>query len=173
MFRSILAPTDGSEHAAHAVDAAIDLALKYQAQLVILHVEIHHGSAQEIRHILREGDIPADMQREIEMLQSVTAPIPVGGIRGKRTLSHKLESYVADFIIRRARKKAEDAGLTDVTSHIASGSPSKRISELAEQENIELLVMGTRGLGGLESVLQGSVSQAVRHHCHCACLTLP
>lgn len=173
MFDSILAPTDGSEHAARAVDAAIDLAVKYKARLVILHVEIQHGTAQEIEHILKGSEITPEIRHEIDKLQSISAPIPVGGVRGRRTLSRKLETHVGEFIVKRAKDKALAAGLSEVTSHITSGSPGKRIIETAAQEKISLLVMGTRGLGGLQSVLQGSVSQSVRYHCHCACLTMP
>ena len=38
MFKKILCPTDGSLHAYKALDLAIDLAKKYAAELVILHV---------------------------------------------------------------------------------------------------------------------------------------
>ena len=42
MFNKILCPTDGSDHAYKALDLAIDMAKKYAAELVILHVS--HGS---------------------------------------------------------------------------------------------------------------------------------
>lgn len=173
MFGSILAPTDGSEHAARAMEVAIDLAVKYDSRLVILHVAIHHGTAQEIMHALRGSTVPPEIQREIDRLQNVSAPIPVGGARGKRTLSQKLEQYVGDFIVKRAEEYARAAGVREVTTQITDGSPNKRIIEAAEHEKVDLLVMGTRGLGGIHGYLQGSVSQSVRSHCRCACLTIP
>lgn len=173
MFDNILAPTDGSEHAGRAIEAAVDLALKYNAKLVVLHVAIHHGTSQEITHILRDSTIPAEIQREIDKLQNVSAPIPVGGARGKRTLSPKLEQYLGEFIVKRAVDYATAAGVKKVTSHITDGSPNRRIIEALEQEKADLLVMGTRGLGGIHGYLQGSVSQSVRSHCRCACLLIP
>ena len=173
MFNSILAPTDGSEHAGRAIEAAVDLALKYDARLIILHGESSHGTAQEITHILRDSTIPPEIQREIGKLQNVSAPIPVGGSRGKRTLSRKLEQYVGEFIVNRAVDYATEAGVKEVTSHITDGSPNRRIIEATEQEKVDLLVMGTRGLGGIHGYLQGSVSQSVRSHCRCACLLIP
>ena len=38
MFNKILCPTDGSDHASKALDLAIDMAKKYKAALVIMHV---------------------------------------------------------------------------------------------------------------------------------------
>lgn len=173
MFDSILAPTDGSEHAWRAIEVAVDLATKYKSRLVILHVAIHHGTAQEINHILRDSIIPPEIRRDIDKLQNVSAPIPVGGVRGKRTLSQQLEQYVGEFTLKRAVDFAEAADVSDVISYITDGSPNRRIIEAAEQEKVDLLIMGTRGLGGIHGYLQGSVSQSVRSHCRCACLTIP
>ena len=173
MFNSILAPTDGSEHAGRAIEAAVDLALKYDARLIILHGESSHGTAQESTHILRDSTIPPEIRREIDRLQEISAPIPVGGARGRRTLSPQLEQYVGEFIVKRAEDYAKAAGVGKVATHITHGSPNKRIIEAAKEEKADLLVMGTRGLGGIHGYLQGSVSQSVRSHCHCACLTIP
>ena len=38
MFNKILCPTDGSDHSFKALDLAIDMAQKFDAELVILHV---------------------------------------------------------------------------------------------------------------------------------------
>ena len=141
MFDSILAPTDGSEHASRAMEVAIDLAVKYEARLMILHVEIHHGTAQEITHILRDSTIPPEIRREIDRLQNISAPIPVGGARGRRTLSPKLEQYVGEFIVTRAEAYANAAGVRKVATHLTYGSPKKRIIEAAEQDTPVLLGM--------------------------------
>jgi nucleotide-binding universal stress UspA family protein len=46
----------------------------------------------------------------------------------------------------------------------AAGSVSKTILRLADQNDAATIVMGSRGLTGLRSMLLGSVSQAVAHH---------
>ena len=38
MIKTVLVPTDGSDHANKAVGLASDLALKYEARMVVLHV---------------------------------------------------------------------------------------------------------------------------------------
>ncbi len=173
MFDVILAPTDGSAHANRAVDTAINLATKYRARLVVLHVLLHHATAQEIDHILEGVEVDQETQAEIRGLRSVSAPIPVGGSHGRDTLSRRLAERVGAHVVDRATRAAKAAGVEQITPVVAAGSPSKQIVEVAEQEKINLLVMGTRGLGGLQSLLHGSVSQAVRNACHCGCLTVP
>ena len=173
MFETILAPTDGSEHAGRAMDAAVDIAARYDASLIVLHVALHHASAQEVEHILEGSDIASSIRRDIDRLHKVSAPIPVGGSGGHHTLSHGLSEHIGQHVTATAVARAQKAGVRKVTSRVVSGGPAKRILEVARSENAKLLVMGTRGIGGLESMFHGSVSQSVRHACHCACLTIP
>lgn len=38
---------------------------------------------------------------------------------------------------------------------------------MAEEEGADLIVMGSRGLGGIRRALAGSVSDSVVNHAHC------
>ena len=53
----------------------------------------------------------------------------------------------------------------DVSQVVRRGTPARAI--LAESEDAELLVLGSRGRGGFRGLLLGSVSQAVLHHATC------
>ena len=56
------------------------------------------------------------------------------------------------------------------TSKMKTGSPANDLVDYAKEINADLIVMGTRGLGGLRGKLLGSVSQYVLHHSHCPVL---
>ena len=48
-----------------------------------------------------------------------------------------------------------------------AGSVIQAITEYAAGEKIDLIVIGTRGLGGFKKMLLGSVSSGVVEHAHC------
>jgi len=45
--------------------------------------------------------------------------------------------------------------------------PGESIVDLAVQEQVSMVVMGTRGLGTIRRTILGSVSDYVLHHVHC------
>ncbi|MCY0861184.1 MAG: universal stress protein [Metallosphaera prunae] len=49
----------------------------------------------------------------------------------------------------------------DVEFKVARGPPDQVISKFAEEENVDLIVLGTRGFKGLKKVFLGSVSSSV------------
>ncbi len=51
MFKKILVATDGSDQADKAVRFAAELAEKYQAQLLLLHVLLRKELSENIRHL--------------------------------------------------------------------------------------------------------------------------
>jgi universal stress protein A len=54
---------------------------------------------------------------------------------------------------------------------LLEGSPAQVIANLAESENVDLIVMGTHGRGGLTRLLMGSVAEAVVRRAPCPVLT--
>lgn len=54
---------------------------------------------------------------------------------------------------------------------LITGDPASAIAKLAEEENMELIVMGTHGRTGLMRLLMGSVAEAVVRHASCPVLT--
>ncbi|GBC74444.1 Putative universal stress protein [archaeon HR05] len=66
------------------------------------------------------------------------------------------------------------AGSTDmlVESMILYGDAGDKICELAEKIHADLVVVGSRGLGRIESMLLGSVSEKVLRKCRCSVLVV-
>ncbi len=46
MIRKILCPVDGTDHAMHAVDVAVEMAQKYGAELLLCIVNVVHGGGR-------------------------------------------------------------------------------------------------------------------------------
>ncbi len=174
MFETILVPTDGSEHAKKAVLLASDIAAKYEARLVLL-------------HILPEGPLPEGVRRmaEIENIASEKAgPAPLspegkfpastlfGRTAESEEQTQQVLQFLAEKILSDAKRVARDNGVQDVSSATVEGDPAERILQRAEQEGANLIVMGSRGLSDLKGLLMGSVSHKVSQLSPCTCVTV-
>ncbi|MFT4885460.1 MAG: nucleotide-binding universal stress UspA family protein [Natronomonas sp.] len=60
-----------------------------------------------------------------------------------------------------ARAKAKAAGITSIRGEIGAGAPHRVIVDYAEENDVDLVVMGTHGRSGLERALLGSVTERV------------
>ena len=74
-------------------------------------------------------------------------------------------------------KKVEDLrdeqGLDiKVTPKIAKGSPAKAILAVAEEEDVDLIVIGSSGKSGLDLLLLGSVADKVVRSAKCSVLVV-
>jgi nucleotide-binding universal stress UspA family protein len=70
---------------------------------------------------------------------------------------------VAEDVLARARHALEEAGVA-VETHTERGDPAHVILDVAERIDAELIVVGARGLSGLQRFLLGSVSTKVSHY---------
>jgi nucleotide-binding universal stress UspA family protein len=57
-------------------------------------------------------------------------------------------------------------------AHAREGFPDAEIVDLAEELGASLIVMGSRGHGGVRRALMGSVSDSVVRHAHCPVLVV-
>lgn len=74
------------------------------------------------------------------------------------------------FLARAAA--ALPAGVGAVEKRLETGSAPAVIVDVAERENVDLVLLAARGLSGLEEVLLGSVSHAVVAHATCPVLVV-
>ena len=150
MFKKILVAADGSEHARQAAAAAGEIAKQFDAQLVIMHVMRRTGSDR----------IPDDL-RELSRIEHIEV-----------TEADALRS-VADEIISRAKDVAESSGASNIVTATEVGNPAEQIISYCKQNNVDMIVLGRRGLSDIASLLMGSVSHNVTQFAPCACLTIP
>ncbi len=171
MLETILVATDGSDHARRAIDLAADLAAKYKAKMILLHVllpgPLPEGlrRAAEVEHVAHPG--PEEPRTLAIMPQEIMA-------RVERSVQAPLEvlEYIAANVLADAVAAARAKGVTEVEAVIEQGDTAQHILDKAAQSGADMIVMGRRGLGGLEGLLMGSVSQKVGHHASCTCVTV-
>ena len=149
MFHTVLAATDGSDYARKAVTIAADLAQKYDAKLIILHV---------MRDIGRTG-VPEEL-RQYAKLEHIHV-----------TEQDALES-IAGQITESAKKLALEHEAPRVETRTEVGDATSIILSVAKEQDADLIVMGSRGLGDLQGLLMGSVSHKVAHMSECTCITV-
>ena len=57
-------------------------------------------------------------------------------------------------------------------THLVRGRPDRELVHIGEEIGAGLIVMGSRGLGGVRRALIGSVSDSVIRHAHCPVLVV-
>jgi nucleotide-binding universal stress UspA family protein len=140
----ILLATDGSREARLALRAAVDLANATNSEL----------------HVFTAGswlppgyDIP-DYGEQFEEAFRV------------------LELRVRELLDRQVEKIEEGGGKVAKAHLRMQGRPDQQIVRLAEEIGTGLIVVGSRGLGGVRRALMGSVSESVVRHAHCPVLVV-
>jgi len=69
-------------------------------------------------------------------------------------------------ILNKVRKRLEPKDVT-ILEDLLEGPEAEAILSAAETQQVDLVVMGTRGLGAIEGMVFGSVSRKVTHHAPC------
>jgi nucleotide-binding universal stress UspA family protein len=94
----------------------------------------------------------------------VVQTVPVVGLHREKLAS--LESIIerqAKLILAECATRADMKGVRAETV-LAKGHPAQIILYTAKAEGADLIVVGSRGLGGMKGMLLGSVSSAVVHN---------
>ncbi len=97
---------------------------------------------------------------------------PLGGTAGPMAAVEETESE-EKAAARLLYDAACDAGLDDVEHRVLVGGPADRLAELADEENAELIVVGSRGRGALKAAFLGSVSHSLVGIARCPVLIVP
>jgi nucleotide-binding universal stress UspA family protein len=69
------------------------------------------------------------------------------------------------------KEHGTDHVTVEIRPHVVAGQPARRLMRLAE--GADLLVVGSRGLGGFRGLVLGSVSTQCVHHAPCPVVVVP
>lgn len=172
MIKKILVPVDGSVHSIKAVELASDIAGKYGAEIVLLHVLLRGHMPEGLRKAIEvevgTGRTPSPSHL-VNMPQEIMARV-----KDKKTTQLSLEALdvIAKFVLSKVAALCREKGVEKVTQAVEEGNPTKIILEQAERGGADMIVMGSRGLTDLKGMLVGSVSQKVSQLSKCTCVTV-
>ena len=161
MIKTLLTPIDGSMHAQAALELSIDLATKYGAQIVLLHVGTHDTNVPE--------ELYDTASRELDKAESSEQET---GVDARQPRHLQILEYMGHMLLRNAHEQAEGKGVKRVETAFDFGEASECILNYAEQRSADLIVMGSRGFSELKGLFLGSVSHKVFHLAPCSCVTV-
>jgi nucleotide-binding universal stress UspA family protein len=140
LFKKILVALDGSKAANNALKFAVDLSEATLADLELLTVVPSVFLPSHSIHVLNSEAI-SDCAKALD--------VSFKGVLDK-----------AEGEVKRRKPKFK------LSTKFEKGEPAEKIVETAERGNVDLIVMGSRGLGGRVSTL-GSVSSRVVDNSSC------
>ena len=127
---------------------AAGLAKLSDAELIIMHVVPYEAISESLKQFAKAEGI---------QIEEESARYHAG-----RTL--------ADTITSDAEARATKHGIARVITHTAEGNTANEIVAMAESEGVDMLFLGSRGLGVVTSLLLGSVSHKVMNLVPCTCV---
>jgi nucleotide-binding universal stress UspA family protein len=144
-LKRILVPTDFSEPAQEAFQAAVELAQHFSAQLLMV-------------HIVPPVPVP---------YQPLVSPAPAFDITAYlqelvKISKETLQNYVTEHVPQGV----------PATISVAAGDPAYEILRLAKELDADIIVIATHGHGGWRHFLFGSVAEKVVRQAECPVLVV-
>ncbi len=146
MINKILVATDASSASMRAVGFAAELSVQHEAELLV-------------PNVIRDMQLPTELKEAPEFESFNNA-------------RDELMRQAADKILIEATDKARKNGARKVQTAIGSGDPATSIAGFAKRRNIDLIVVGTRGLSKIKASSMGSVSRKLLDLTDVNCLVI-
>ncbi len=147
MFSKIVVGTDGSDASARALTLAVDLALKYDSALHLVHVP------EPVSVAYAMGAVPG---------YHVVTTMP----------SNEEVAQAAQVVLDAAVETVTQAGGTVANAVHHRGDAAREILNYADAIGADLVVTGRRGLGAVAGLFLGSTSQRITHLAKIAVLSV-
>lgn len=146
-MQRILVPTDFSENAGHALRVAAKLAVKAKAKLEVVHVNT-------------------------TVAYSPPLPEYYGGDLYDTTEYYETAARELYNLKKEITETPEFAGL-DIETRVEEGFLFSSIRRAAEEDHVDLIVIGTKGASGVNEFFLGSNTEKVIRTAPCPVLTVP
>ncbi|MBT5201760.1 MAG: universal stress protein [Thaumarchaeota archaeon] len=146
LIKNILVPHDDSKYAKKALEYAIDIAKKGNTKIFLLRIVDEH----EYLH----GVLLAEME-------------------GDYTIKDTLHKFIKSEVINEKKKlekitHANETKIIKINHHVIKGNPIEAILEYAKAKKIDLIIIGSQGLKGIEKLKAiGSTSRKVSELSKC------
>jgi len=152
-FSRILVAIDGSISSMHTIDYAISIAMKNNFQLVILYV--------------------IDVYKYPYLPSSIILA-PTFGSEKYLEERNEAEEQMNKIKEKYKQKTKNNIDSKELKTEIVEGAKSAAttIMEYAESENIDLIIIGSKGRTSFKKLLLGSVSSDIIKNAHCAVLVI-
>jgi nucleotide-binding universal stress UspA family protein len=102
------------------------------------------------------------MESSLSLVRTRQVPAPLDEVM------HDLAQEAVDW----AAERFTEAGIEQVETMIRRGPPARTIVQTAKKNDVDAIVLGTRGLGDVEGFFLGSVSHKVNALADCTCITV-
>jgi len=148
-IQRILVAVDGSKPSIDAGTQAIDIAKRFDVELIALYVV-----SPDVRYNYLEDVITPRLPKALKDVMMIAMQ------RGEKHVD-------------KVKQKASEKNVkvkTDVV--IGISSVVKEIIEYAGKNRIDMIVIGSRGLTGIKKMLLGSVASGVVTYAHCSVLVV-
>jgi len=145
LIRKILVALDGSEPSQRALDYAVEFAEKWDAELTILAV---------VPRVM----LPIFAEEGF----GVT---PITAARDFSQYPERMKALYQNVLAEGEAKVRREHPDVKVVTRLEEGRPSATIVDVAENDGVDLIVMGSRGLGGIAGWILGSTSRRVVDSC--------
>ena len=139
MFSKLLCPIDGSDHSRKALDLAIDLAQKYAAELIILHVPHRSENIEALQRFAEVEGLAKHVNVELDRLRAMDFRVGVQTESAfeEAGLSSRLLIEVGQHIVDEASRQARESDLRKVEVRLEGGDPVGRILQTIDEEAID------------------------------------
>lgn len=143
MYTKILVPIDGSAHSRQALSVACKLSEQSSTKIYILHIP--------------------------EAVDDTTKLIWGVGALGSDAA---FDQSAGEALLEEAERFAKEKGIRTIETVIEQGRPVDIILAVSKREDVDVIVMGSRGLSDLGGMVAGSVSHKVGHLARCGVITV-